>query len=162
MIRTSVIDNALEVCLIEQKPGSLIVQFDGNTVNLDTTPILKENQLLVPIRPIAQAIGASLIWNETSRRIALSRNGHIFKLAVDSIAAFQNGRAIALAAPPQMVDGRFSPPYFKTFINVTFGSFFSVKIHRHRKAKDFCIPSLNFKTQHLMKCDRIEIDWGCT
>ena len=110
MIRAYTIKNALEICLVEQCPYALIIQFDGKVVNFEETPLLKENQVLIPIRPLAQVIGASLFWDQKNQSVVISRDGQKVELTIDSVIALYNGRTILLETPPQIVDGRVFVP----------------------------------------------------
>lgn len=105
-IRAYTADDALEVCLIEQRPGTTTVHFDGNNTDWTVNPLLKNNQLLVPIRPLAELIGASVTWDQNSRKIVLTGNGQSFESVINSVAALQNGKPVILTNPPQIIDGQ--------------------------------------------------------
>lgn len=105
-IRAYTVDDALEVCLIEQRPGITTVHFDGNNTDWTVNPLQKNNQLLVPIRPLAELVGASITWDQNSQKIVLTNNGQSFEAVIKSVAALHNGKPVILANPPQIIDGQ--------------------------------------------------------
>lgn len=55
--------------------GSNLMKVDGRTVMLDQAPVInpETNRTLVPIRAIAEAMGATVEWNEKAREIIIHR-----------------------------------------------------------------------------------------
>ncbi len=103
-------DNTLEVNLIEQNPDPIAIELDGKPLILDVKPLLKENRLLVPIRPIAEATGASVAWDENTKRVTFSKNEQNLELKVGSSQCQQNGQTVSLEAAPQIINGRVLVP----------------------------------------------------
>lgn len=45
---------------------------DGATIEMDTVPVLKNNRTMVPVRFVAQAFGADVLWNQGSLKVSIT------------------------------------------------------------------------------------------
>ena len=46
---------------------------DGQTVSLDSAAFVKNSRTYCPIRFIAEALGASVEWNETEQKVIITK-----------------------------------------------------------------------------------------
>lgn len=65
-----------------ESPIKLII--DGKTVNADPEAFIKDNRTLVPIRVIAEGLGAEVTWDNSSRTVHISKEDSQVVLAIDS------------------------------------------------------------------------------
>ena len=59
---------------VKLKIGSKSLVKDGQTVNLDVAPFLKNCRTFVPIRAIAEAFGLNVAWNEKTQEVTISND----------------------------------------------------------------------------------------
>lgn len=88
---------------------------NGRSTALDDAlqPRLVDGRTLVPLRFIAEALGASLSWDNAEQKITLSLNGSTLILWLDHSRALVNGQGITLDVPPQRIgDSTFVPVRF--------------------------------------------------
>ncbi len=72
--------------------------------------VMENGRLLVPVRDIAEWLGAEVKWSAPTRSAAISQRGALIILQVDYPTAWVNGRAQALEVPPRLVAGRLRVP----------------------------------------------------
>jgi len=82
------------------------VAIDGVTFRLDVNPVNENGRILIPIRVVAEAIGADVEWDEKTKTTTLTRAGIVAKLTVDSNVALVNGESITLDVAPKIIDSR--------------------------------------------------------
>lgn len=92
-----------------QEPIKVIL--DDNLVNfLDVSPIEVGGRILVPLREVFEALGATVNYDATSRTIAATRDSTQIKLQLDSTAATVDGRSRLLDVPAQARAGHTLVP----------------------------------------------------
>jgi len=52
--------------------GQASYQYDGETIPVNTAPVILNGQAYLPIRDVAQAMGASASWNPTNQSITIN------------------------------------------------------------------------------------------
>ena len=57
--------------LINMQIGSTLFQKDDSKITLDTAPILVNDTTMVPIRAIAEAFGANIVWNSVDKSVVI-------------------------------------------------------------------------------------------
>jgi predicted alpha/beta-hydrolase family hydrolase len=77
------------------------------------------DQSLVPLRTIAQSLGAQVAWVGATKTITVERDSTTIELNVgDTKATIINGRAVTLEQEPRMIDSRIYVP--RSFIKMAF------------------------------------------
>jgi len=101
---------------------SIEVYADGALVRFaGALPIVADGTTLVPVRPIAEALGAEVTWRPESNRIVFAHDeaGEIV-VAINSGAGTVDGRPVVFGGePPRIVDGHTYVPL--RFIAQSFG-----------------------------------------
>ncbi|MFZ5817308.1 MAG: stalk domain-containing protein [Bacillota bacterium] len=87
-----------------------VAQVNGETQVLDVPPQLLEGRTMVPLRFVAEALGATLTWDAAERRITLATEGRTVILWVDQRRAVIDGRTVELEVAPTMLEGRTMVP----------------------------------------------------
>ncbi|MDF2660946.1 MAG: putative family peptidase [Paenibacillus sp.] len=92
-----------------------VVLIDGLFTTLDDSlkPRLVDGRTMVPLRFIAEALGAGLLWDNAEQKITLTLHGSTLILWLDQSHAIVNGQSITLDVPPQRIgDSTFVPVRF--------------------------------------------------
>lgn len=76
----------------------------------DQKPLIRDKRTLVPIRPIAEALGFHVDWNAQSRMVTIAKGTSKVSLVVSQKIAKRNGETIQLDVPAQIVNKRTVVP----------------------------------------------------
>lgn len=77
------------------EPVRLIV--DGKDITEISNPVIENDRLLVPIRYVAEAIGAEVDWDAEKRAVYVEREGRDFQLWIDNrLVSYLDGAQIQL------------------------------------------------------------------
>lgn len=80
------------------------VVFDSKRLQLDPAPILVEGNTLVPLRAIAERLGAKVTWNQAEQAVTLTNKDSVIHLKIGERRASLNNQAIELEVAPQLID----------------------------------------------------------
>jgi len=87
------------------------VVLDGTPLEFDVQPRLMDGSAMLPMRPIFEALGARVEWDETAQtNVVFTNNGDRITLFVDNNRMYVNGNRFELDASPQLVDARTMVP----------------------------------------------------
>ncbi len=78
---------------------------NGRPLNLSVSPVLLNGRLLVPLRAISEALGASVTWNSENQEVLISSGQANVRLKIGSRKAYANGQQIILDVPAQILKG---------------------------------------------------------
>lgn len=92
----------------EIKDMKIIVQ--GEQLELDCYPIMKNDRILVPVREIFEAMGATVDWNPEDQTSYATRKGKSVKIIVDSEIAWINEQEYLLDVPSIIYKGKTLVP----------------------------------------------------
>ncbi|WP_310832565.1 copper amine oxidase N-terminal domain-containing protein [Paenibacillus pedocola] len=81
------------------KLNSVKASVDEKNYTLEVAPFKQEGRTMVPIRFIAEALGAKVDWNPKERRVTLTKDDTKIELIIDKKEAYVNGVATMLDAP---------------------------------------------------------------
>ncbi len=96
------------------------VMLNHNYIQFDTSPIIEDGRVLVPLRAIFESLGASVEWDEAAQKI-ISKKGDIqIILTIGRNKAVKNGVEVILDVPPKVVENRTLVPL--RFISEAFGA----------------------------------------
>lgn len=85
----------------------------------DAKPELQNSRIMVPIRGIAELLGADVGWRKEANEAVLTRAGVTIILPIGGSTATVNGRAVELEAPSYVSQNRTMVPL--RFVSETFG-----------------------------------------
>lgn len=100
--------------------ASLHVNLDGRPLATDVAPLLIGGRTMVPVRPLFEALGASVEWDAATARVTGRRGSTVVTLQVGSQAATVNGDTLGLDVAPLIVEGRTMVPV--RFISESLGA----------------------------------------
>ena len=90
------------------------VTLNGNEINFDQSPVIKDGRTLVPIRAIFEAMGCTVIWNDVSQQIDVATDFGIMVLGIGkNLIVYRNeneDRSIFTDVPPQIIGERTYVP----------------------------------------------------
>ena len=76
--------------------GSNIATVFGNPVVNDVAPVARNNRTLLPIRFVAEALGASVDWNADLQKVTIAKPDLLIEITLGSNTAYVNGKAVEL------------------------------------------------------------------
>ena len=82
----------------------------GQATVPDVPPVIKNGRTLVPVRVIAEGLGAEVEWNEKSRTAVITRGAQQLSLTLDSKKAVVNGKQVSLDTAPVIAKQRMLLP----------------------------------------------------
>ncbi|WP_281886021.1 beta-propeller domain-containing protein [Paenibacillus sp. YYML68] len=86
------------------------LKLNGEAVPFNSKPKLIGSTMMVPLRDVAEALGAAVVWNESAQTATVTKGEAAIQLTVDSTAAFRSGAAVELPQAPVMQDGHLLVP----------------------------------------------------
>lgn len=86
------------------------VGLDGNLIEFDQQPIVKDGRTLVPIRAIFEAMGAIVEWNSDTKTVVATLANTTLSIQIDSNIMKKNTEEIRLDVAAQNVGGRVLVP----------------------------------------------------
>jgi len=104
---------------IQSAVGSATVNLDGQLLDFDVQPANWGGRLYVPLRRLAESLGAQVAWQPETRSIRLTRGPDEVILYLDQVQAFRNRQPIKLIAPPYLAGDRTMVPL--RFVGESFG-----------------------------------------
>lgn len=108
--------------VIDIKSGTYTLTEDGKTLekSMDVKPIIENNRTMLPLRALAEIIGAKVIWNDATRTASFTRDGLTALIQIDgSKIVLSNGKTIDFEAKPLNVNGRIYLPL--VYVGQVFG-----------------------------------------
>jgi len=91
------------------------ILFNGRNMYSDVKPFISNARTLVPVRIIAETLGATVDWIERDNAVTITKGGTVIRLVLGSKAATVNGVSRQLDVAPIATSGR-------TFLPVRFVS----------------------------------------
>lgn len=108
--------------VIDINSGTYTLTEDGKTLekSMDVKPIIENNRTMLPLRALAEIIGAKVIWNDATRTASFTRDGLTALIQIDgNKIVLSNGKTIDLEAKPLNVNGRIYLPL--VYVGQVFG-----------------------------------------
>jgi len=108
----------------ELLPGEITVVVGGSPVLFDSAPYIdSNNRLMVPLRAIAEALGAAVDWNSRAQTITITGSGRRIVFTINSPSAAVNGEAREMDTTPVIKNSR-------TMVPVRYvGEFLQARVH---------------------------------
>ena len=99
-----------------------------NGKRLAERAIIRDNRVQVPMRPIFEALGATVRWYPETRKVVGHKGNKVVSLILGQNFAY-NPRPVTLDYPPRMFHGRVMVPL--RFVSETMGA----RVHFDRRTK---------------------------
>lgn len=66
---------------------SITVNYEGNTISFDTAPFLENGTTMIPMRAIAEKMGAEVLWSPSSKVATIKRGQDILEIPAGGTVA---------------------------------------------------------------------------
>ncbi len=86
------------------------VLMNGEKVDMDTLPYIKNDRTMVPMRAIFEALGAEVTWDNETRTAIGVKDGTQVKITIGENVLYKNGEEINLDAPAEITNDRTMVP----------------------------------------------------
>lgn len=91
--------------------SAITVTLNGQKLELSQQPQIQSDEcnyewLIVPVREISNALGASVTWNPATKEAIVTKDNKKIILKPGDRKVWQNGRQFELATPPQIINNR--------------------------------------------------------
>ncbi|WP_258358536.1 stalk domain-containing protein [Moorella sulfitireducens] len=83
---------------------------NGQELNLDEPAIIQDGHVLAPVRALAEALQATVTWNEGTREVIITGPQMTLKMVAGSRDVYRNKERLSLAVPVQIRNGRVLAP----------------------------------------------------
>ncbi|MBJ6361468.1 stalk domain-containing protein [Paenibacillus sp. GCM10012307] len=81
------------------------VYLDGKKIAFQPDPIQEKGTTLVPMRPLFEALGANISWNEQTQTVIAKKDNTVISLKIGSTRAAVNNKSLVLDVPAKVVNG---------------------------------------------------------
>lgn len=99
-----------EGTVVSAIPSYIGVDIDGQSLEADTPPLIRNGKTLVPLRAICEALGMTVDYNEATKTITCSRGESTIILKVGGKEAVVNGAVVKLDEPANVIRNRTMVP----------------------------------------------------
>ena len=100
---------ALEVSVHAAQNVNLLI--NGVSVETDTpAQITAEGRTIVPLRVISESLGADVAWEQDEKKVLVEKNGQILELKIGEKVIYNDGEAMEIDSPAQIINGRTMVP----------------------------------------------------
>lgn len=90
--------------------SSPMIFYKGQELKPDVPAMIKEGRALVPVRAVAEALGATIQWNEQEKTVLISKGDINIMLRVNNRIALVNGIEVELDSSAQITSSRVFVP----------------------------------------------------
>lgn len=97
---------AAEKIEIKMTIGEKVGYVNGEAKELDAAPIIRGNRTMLPVRFVAENLGATVAWDPTTSTAILKTEEVEIKITIGAAEAYVNGEAVTLDAPAFIENSR--------------------------------------------------------
>ena len=90
--------------------AAIKLEIDGKNVASDVAPIVKDGRTLVPIRIVAETLGAQVDWSASQQKATITTAAYTLVFTIGSASYTVNGSSKTLDVPPEIINGRTMVP----------------------------------------------------
>ena|GEM_PF-156882 len=102
--------NLLLVTPLQASEVPVSVNLNNQTITFQVSPILENGRCLVPLRPVIEAIGAKLNWEQQTSTATFNLPGVALAITTGSSTAIVNGGEVSLPVVPTIREGTLFVP----------------------------------------------------
>lgn len=88
----------------------ITVMLNGNKIDFDVKPVVKDDRVLVPLRKIFEALDADVEWIDETQTVIAERGGIKIVVQIGNNVMTVNGEKTVIDVPAQLADGRTLVP----------------------------------------------------
>ncbi len=98
------------VSTVALKIDSPYTYANNAVTQIEAAPVIVNGRTLVPVRAIAEALGAQVDWNNDTRQVTISKNDRSVVMTIGAVDYTVNGQAKTMEAAPSITNGRTLVP----------------------------------------------------
>ncbi|MFP5527173.1 stalk domain-containing protein [Peptococcus simiae] len=96
---------------IGSKTYALLANGEASQKQMDVAPVISNGRTMLPVRFVAEVLGADVTWDEASRTASFSKDGLTAVVPADGTQiVLSNGKLVDMDAKPLNIDGRILLP----------------------------------------------------
>lgn len=100
----------LLTCASVSAQNPITVEVNKAEVPFDAPPVNVNGRILVPVRAIFEAMGATVTWNAQTQTVSSRLDGSVVVMTIGQNIMKVNGERVALDVPPQIMSNRTMVP----------------------------------------------------
>ena len=93
-----------------ERPPEISLIFNGEHLETDVSPMIKNGRTMVPMRAIFEALGASVTWDGDANCAYAKKGDTEIKVTIGEYILYKDGWGIALDSAPMIISGRTMVP----------------------------------------------------
>ena len=97
---------AAEKVEIKMTVGSSVAYVNGEETALDAAPVIRNNRTMLPVRFVAEKLGAFVTWDEATSTATILTEEVEIKITINKAEAIVNGESVALDSPAFIENNR--------------------------------------------------------
>lgn len=98
------------VATVSLKIGSTYTYANNKVTQIEAAPVIENDRTLVPVRAIAEALGADVGWDGESQEISITKGDLSVKMNIGNTAYSVNGEERTMDVAPAITNGRTLVP----------------------------------------------------
>lgn len=100
----------VDVNKISQTSNEISVFFNGEKIIFDQPPVNENGRILVPIRAIAEDMGAEVSWDSNTNATVITQLGKKIVLQINNHTIYIDDQSVTLDVSPKIIGGRTLVP----------------------------------------------------
>lgn len=101
---------AMSLLLLASTAFAVDLYVDDQLIKTDTPPTAVDGRILVPVRAIFEALGATVEWDNSTWTATGTKGDTVIVIHIGDTTAYVNGEAKTLDVPAQIINGRTMVP----------------------------------------------------
>jgi len=93
-------------CINISAEKTISVEVDASIVEFDTSPINIDGRVLVPVRAIYEAMGATVLWDSQAKTVTSILGKDIVKMTIENTTITVNDEVQTIDVAPQIINDR--------------------------------------------------------
>jgi|GEM_PF-4566901 len=99
------------VCLVFTSPALTMaadfsLNVNGVPLYSDVRPVVEGRNVLLPLRAVAEALGAEVIYDEFQRTVTISKPALEARISPGKYGGIKNGSLVLFVTPPKIINDR--------------------------------------------------------
>ena len=99
-------DDTTKTDVIVLTINSVVADVFGKQVVNDVAPVIRNDRTMLPTRFVAEALGASVEWDEAAQKVTITKENTVIEITIGSNIAFVNGMEVILDSPAFIENSR--------------------------------------------------------
>lgn len=97
---------SISLCTPAFAASTISIYVDGAPLRLDVSPEARNGRTMVPIRVVAETLGADVEWVAETQQIIMTRAGSTVTMTLNSTTALVDGKTVVMDVAPYATEGR--------------------------------------------------------